>query len=343
MSCHFDAVVGNVDLVDRLCRDVDEGSLSHAYILEGPSGTGRHTLALSVAAALSCEHKADSKAKTPCGKCRNCQKIFSGNSPDIISIGLEGDRASIGVEAIRQMKNDIYIAPNDLDFKIYIINNSDSMTPQAQNAFLLSLEEPPEYIIFFLICENSTSLLETVRSRAPSLRTQRLSDDEVKEHLLKTDRRAISLYEESPDEFASVIKVGAGRIGYALSLLDTKHRKSVLEQKKTARNIISMISSSDRGGAFEVISTLGNKRQDVCRQLSYLEEAVRDLILLKKDEAVSLCFFEDAELACELASNFTSEALFALYDAAAQAISDLEANANVRLALMNMMQRARLI
>ncbi|MBQ8408892.1 MAG: hypothetical protein IJY39_08515 [Clostridia bacterium] len=341
-SVYYPDLVGNLDLKKRLSKDVGEGFLSHAYILEGPRGTGRHTLALQTVAALSCEdHGSD--GRIPCGKCKSCDKILNGKSPDVITVGLEGEKVTIGVETVRNLKNDMFTAPNDLTVKAYIIEDADRMTAQAQNAFLLSLEEPPSYILFFLLCENSANLLETVRSRAPTLRLERIEKDPLAEHLLAHDKRARSLKEESEEEWHRLLCVSAGSIGYALELLETKRRRQVFDYLDFARDTVTMLAGSAKGKALSAIAGFGNKRPEVIRQLSYIQYALRDLILLKKSENAPLCFFEDRDRANELSTRFTSSALFALYDATAVALDDLERNANVRLTLMNMMQNAELL
>ncbi len=339
MSVDFKSIVGNDELKSRISRDISDRTLSHAYIIEGPRGSGRHTLAYNISAALACSYDGD----MPCGKCKSCEKIFSHKSPDIITQGLEGDKVTIGVESVRQIKDDMATAPNDLDIKVYIIEDADVMTVQAQNAFLLSLEEPPSYVLFFLLCENSTSLLETVRSRAPSLRLQRLTDREVEEYVIEHDKRAKQLRDEDEDIFRTVIHASDGCIGRALELLDTRQRKALLDERNIAQSIISLLSSPDRAEVLGIVSTLGSKRNEVIRYLTAVEYAVRDLMVLKKAENAHLCFYHDKEEAQELSAHFTSIALMSLYDALCEAITDLEANSNVRLTVLNMMQKAGLI
>lgn len=339
---YYSDIVGNLALKTRLSKDINEGFLSHAYILEGPDGTGRHTIALQTAAALCCENRGTAD-KVPCGKCKCCDKILGGKSPDVITVGLEGEKVTIGVETVRNLKNDMYTAPNDLSVKVYIIEDADRMTVQAQNAFLLSLEEPPSYVIFFLICENSINLLETVRSRAPTLRTERIGKEELATYLLDRDKRARALKEEAPEDWSSLLCVSAGSIGYALELLDTKRRKQIFEYRRFAEETVRMLSGSHKRRAIEAITGFGSKRQEVSRQLSVLQYALRDLILLKKSDTPPLCFFEELDRASELSTHFSSESLFALYDATVLALDDLERNANVRLTLMSMIRNAGLI
>jgi len=342
MSTRFDNIIGNGSLRHRMAQDIDLGTLAHAYIVEGPAGSGRRTLTLSVICAIACENRGKS-CDTPCGKCKSCKKILEKNSPDVIFVGLESDRVTIGVDTVRAIKEDVYTEPNDLSIKAYIIEDADTMTEQAQNAFLLLLESPPPYAVFFLICKNSTSLLETVRSRAPTLRLERLPLDDVKSYLLKNEKRAATLYEENPHELELAVFCGEGSIGASLALLDGRRRASLMESRETVRRMISLLGGRNKAAAFEMITLFGNKRAEIARRLSQLQIALRDLIMLKKSDSTPLCFFEDRDEAAELSTSFSSTSLFALYDAAGEAISALEANANVRLTLIGMMQRASII
>lgn len=342
MSVGFENIVGNVSLKQRLSEDISRSSLAHAYVVEGCAGSGRRTLALSIVAALCCEHRETDK-KVPCASCKNCRKILEHRSPDVVFKGIEDDRVTIGIETIREIKNDVYIAPNDLDVKAYIIENADSMTEQAQNAFLILLESPPPYALFFLICENSTSLLETVRSRAPALRMERLTCDDVREYLLKNQSRARALEDQDPRALDFAVFCGDGSIGASIDLLDSKRREKLSSSKENAVRLISMLSSSDKKSAFSTATALSKKRTEAREELICMQSAIRDLILLKKSDSAHLCFFADREEAAELATHYSSSSLFALYDASKDAISSLEAGANVRLTLFSMMQRAGIV
>ena len=352
-SVYFPALLGNDSLKRRLGKDIAENHLSHAYIIEGPRGSGRHTVAMSVVAAIECQARESvgltdlfgetSDAQIPCGGCPSCQKILSGKSPDIITAGLEDERVTMGVDSIRRLKEDIYIAPNDLSVKVYIIEDCDAMTEQAQNAFLLSLEEPPEYVVFFLLCESSMNLLETIRSRAPTLRTTRLTPEIIGSYLIANVPTAKTLSYENPKDFETLLFIADGRLGYAIELLDKKTRDSIFANRNEVKKLLSLLLRSNRTVAFESIGSFGKKRHEAINRITLLQYALRDLILLKKSEDLPLCFFEDAEEALELSTRFTSKSLLALYDAAARAKKDLESNANVKLALTNMMLSAGLI
>ena len=350
---YFPDVLGNDALKARLGKDIADDHLSHAYIIEGAKGSGRHTVALSVAAAIECKMRKSvvqtdlfgevQNSTVPCGECLSCRKILSGKSPDVKIIGLDDDRVTIGVETIRDLKDDMYTAPNDLSVKVYIIENADLMTEQAQNAFLLSLEEPPEYVLFFLLCEGSVSLLETIRSRAPTLRTTRLDASQIESYLISNDPRATELRDSNEKDWKTLLFVADGRIGYALELLDARVRSSLFESRDDVKKIISLLLSSNRAAALGAIPDFGKRRPDVRRKLSLLQHALRDLLLLKKSENAPLCFYEDTEEALELSTRFTSHSLLSLYDAASRAQDDLDENSNIRLTLTYMMQKAGLI
>ena len=349
---YFPDIVGNNDLLYRLSKDISENRLAHAYIIEGQRGSGRHTAATQVAAAIECEARASFNSPSffgnerkiiPCGKCPSCLKILDGKSPDVKIIGLEEDKVTMGVDTIRNLKNDMYTAPNDLSVKVYIIEDADRMTVQAQNAFLLSLEEPPEYVLFFLLCENSSDLIETVRSRAPTLRTEHIPEDEIEKYLLSHDKRAESVKNFSLSDWKTLLSIASGSIGYAAELLDDKKRNEVFELRRSASDLIVALSRSSKKSAIETVSSFGTKRQDVIIRLNLIETALRDLIILKKCESAALCFYTDRDEAQEISDRFTAKSLFTLYDAVSLALNDLELNSNVRLTLMNMMRNAKLI
>ncbi len=343
MKNMFASIVGNRTLCSRLARAIDDNSLSHAYIIEGGVGSGRHTIVLQAIAAMSCAQKNSQGAVLPCEKCISCRKILEGRSPDVIRIAPEGDKVSIGVESIRFLKEDIYLPPTDLSVKAYIIDPADAMTSQAQNAFLLSLEEPPEYVIFFLICENSSALLETVKSRAPILRMEKIPREDIEKYILSHDRRAAELKAQSPEEFSELICASDGSIGCALSSLDTKKRKQILENRKIAKDFINLASGKLNRDKLELVSSLGSKRHEICDRLCYIQSALRDLLLLKKSDDAPLCFYADRDEACELSTHFTSQKLLKLFGATEQAIDDLSRNSNIKLTTVNMLKNSELI
>ncbi len=219
----FKSLFGNERLKNILGSAIENGTASHAYILEGPKGSGKHTAVTLAAAALSCENRTNGSFPLPCGVCPVCGRILKGISADVISVSKE-DKASIGVGKIRAIREDLYVTPNDSDKKVYVIEEADLMTPQAQNALLISLEEPPPFVTFFLLTENSEALLDTVKSRSVILRMELFSPEGIKEyldHLLLTEK-GVSGYKE---RIKLAIEGSNGSLGEAKRLLSGKVTK----------------------------------------------------------------------------------------------------------------------
>ena len=158
MESFFPAVIGNEKLRRRLATEIREGRFPHAYILAGKDGSGKMTLAMQIAAALACKNP----DVLPCGECDSCKKILGGFSPDVLVIRKEDDKKEFSVNLIREIKSGLYIAPNELEKRVYIIEHAELMNASAQNAFLKMLEEPPHYAVFLLLCSNTASLLDTI-------------------------------------------------------------------------------------------------------------------------------------------------------------------------------------
>ena len=350
-------IVGNRELLERLDRDIRSGQLSHAYILDGPVGSGRHTIARHVAAALACENRPghsfapaedtdqmgffdalDSPppprvipdgAPLPCGDCLPCRKVYEGKCPDIHVIGRDG-KASIGVEAVRFLKQDVLIPPNDLDVKIYVVEDAEAMTVQAQNALLLTLEEPPSYVLFLLLCNGADNLLETIRSRAPVLRTQPIPDEDIRAYL---KAKGCSLPSEDLD---AVILRADGCIGKALTLADGRAVKPIRKLRTLCDGVMQVCAARRYDQLPAVLGELGSKREGVRDALALITLATRDLILLRHGETVRLKYYTDRTEAEELAGKFTTRALLNLYQSVGRASDSLESNGNVRLTLMGL-------
>ncbi|MBQ9112113.1 MAG: hypothetical protein IJY08_00870 [Clostridia bacterium] len=340
---YMSRIVGNRKLCEKLCRDVLADKLSHALIIEGARGTGKHTVALNIAAALACTEKHRPDGDVPCGVCRGCRKVLEGKSPDVITVGC-GGKATLGVDAVRFLREDVHTVPNDLDFKVYMIEDADKMTIQAQNAFLLTLEEPPAFVRFMLLCESADLLLETIRSRAPVLRTEPVSNEDLEKYICEADRRAAQMKLSSPAEFSELIMAASHGIGRALEYLDPKAFAPVKEMRELARSFVNEATdTSDPRRIFPILSRFSQKRDILAKQLACLSTAVNDLIMLKKSDSAPLSFFADRNRAIELCDRSSSTFLYDLGSAVLTAIDSNSRNANVRLTLIKLACDAKLI
>ena len=342
----FPQLAGNAKLKTQLAPTVSSTppSLSHAYILEGPHGSGKHTLARAVAASLVCENR-EKDGPLPCGNCLACRKIFRDISPDFITVRREEDKSTLGIEPIRALRSDIHIYPNELEYKFYLVEDADTMTVQAQNAFLLTLEEPPAYGVMFLLCENSRALLETVRSRAQTLRLQPLTNEETARRLAEISPEAAALQRQNPALFTSAVVASRGCPGRARELLSTAEGEEITARRAAAEKFLRLVS--DRTTAAEamcmLIAECRGSREKALLLLADLSDALCDLILLKKSETSELRFFPDREAALDLSDAFSMQRLLALSDAVKTADTDLNRNLNVRLTLMSMLADAGIL
>ncbi len=337
MKTAMPKIIANEKLRRRLCDDILKRQLSHAYIIEGVTGTGRHLLAKSIAMSLACLNKDQEELPLPCHTCENCRKIEAGICPDVITVTRDEDKTNVGIDAARFIKSDIITFPNDLDYKIYIIDEADRMTVQAQNALLLTLEEPPAYAVILLICNKADSLLETIRSRAPILRTEPVDDDLVEEHLLNTSpfsSEARALKSRSANDFREIIIASGGGIGRAYELFDPENRSSLLERRGQVRQFIEQVLSGNKGSSvLEFVFGFSQKRDELAELLDTVKLALRDLIILKKSESASLCFFADREYALDLSSMKSTTYLLKFFEECEKAINALKRNANVKLTM----------
>lgn len=181
--------------------------LSHAYIISGPTGSGRRTLALRLAQALLCS----GNGERPCGTCVHCRKAAAGIHPDLIRVG--GDGKDVKVDAVRALRSDAYIRPNEAERKVYLVENAGSMNSSAQNALLKLLEDGPAYAAFLMVTGPSETLLETVRSRCVELALSPLTYGETLDEL----RRRFP--DRQPEELTAAAARCEGVLGAAVEEL----------------------------------------------------------------------------------------------------------------------------
>lgn len=343
MRQYMNNIIANETLRNRLCKDILEGRLSHAYIIEGGKGSGKHTIAMLTAAALACEKKNSDEFSLPCMECPSCRKILQGLSPDVIKLS-SAEKATIGVDTIRFLKEDVSLVPNDLENKVYIIEEADKMTDQAQNAFLLTLEEPPSYVVFFLLCENSEKFLETIKSRAPILRTEPIPIPLIDEYITRVDRRAAQMKASAPSDYAELLVSCDNGIGRALELLDAKNLSPLLESRRLAKDFVSAaVYGCSNEYALSFFKRFSAKRDALVKELSSIYIALRDLFVSKKSDGAVLCFYESREQVFDLCDNISITEISRLLSATSSAIERLGRNSNVRLTLTLLLSETGLI
>jgi len=203
----FEALLGNEQLKKDLTAARHKGRMAHFYLISGPKGSGKHTLADLLAAAMLCREE-----NAPCGVCKSCRKVFSHTHPDDITID-DDEHKIIPVRLIREARADIFIRPNESDRKIYRFPRGQDLNVEGQNALLKVLEEPPEYGVFLILTDNPEKLLPTVRSRCVELKLRALPEPVLRAALEKEFPNA-----DAGQLDAAVLRSG-GYLGQAREIL----------------------------------------------------------------------------------------------------------------------------
>ncbi|MDK2902391.1 MAG: polymerase subunit delta [Clostridiales bacterium] len=205
MMFTFDDIIGQDSIIKELKEALAHQTISHAYIFEGPAGAGKSTLANAFCQAIVCEeHK-------PCGVCGACRRFEAGTHPDYKVIAPE--KNTIGVDKIRELIGDIYINPYMADRKVYVIDQAQSMTVQAQNALLKTLEDPPPYAVIILLTTGADNLLPTVVSRCLIYKLKPVPLTHVEDILIR-------LFNASPGDAKQAAAASDGIIGKAISIIN---------------------------------------------------------------------------------------------------------------------------
>ena len=316
-------IYGNRDLISFFETAHRNNKLSHAYIIEGEKGSGKHLFANYAACLLNCR----SLAQRPCFVCESCRKTLEGVNPDVIRVGVEGDKKLINAETARRIRSDVYVSPNEEDRKIYIISDAECMNVQAQNIFLKTLEEPPANVYFLLLCSNPANILPTVRSRAPSLKMQIFSDGELKQYLTENYAKARSIPEKELD---LIVRISGGRIGEALSRLEETGKSGDSSARENAAGFIDLLlKQKNVPRSLVFLKKKIRTREDGTEILFYCRYALRDVAVSKKTrENTKLLFYGDVSEALSISDTLTNYQEVTLNEEFEDAYSEIQLNAN---------------
>jgi DNA polymerase-3 subunit delta' len=236
-------IIGHNEIKSELKNAISNNTVSHAYIFEGIEGIGKLTLAKNFARILLCLEK----STEACGKCESCKII--DNHPDFQII--DSEKGSIKVDQIRQLGLSIALKPIASERKVYIINNAENMTEEAQNALLKVLEEPPTYATIIIITSNKEKLLKTIKSRCSTLRFNGLSQDDINkyfnnesinEHILKYARGSIGkIIELKNKNYFDTARNLKDALDKKDLLLINKQVSGIISDKDAKENVIEIL------------------------------------------------------------------------------------------------------
>ena len=316
----FADIIGQEQLKEHIQNAITSNKVSHAYIINGERNAGKEFIARIFAMTLQCEKG----GIEPCNECHSCKQALSHNQPDIVYISHEKPN-SIGVEDIRgQINNDIGIKPYSSPRKIYIMNEGEKMTPQAQNALLKTLEEPPEYAVIFILTDNVEALLPTIISRCVVLNMKPVSDNLVKKYLMEE----LGV----PDYKANIcVAFARGNIGKAKLLASSEEFEKVKDEPIT---LVKYINDMEINEIVKAIKKIMEYKLDVNDYLDILTVWYRDVLLFKATKDMnSLVFKQEIQQIRRVADRSTYEGIENIVSALQQAKRRLEANVNFDLTM----------
>ena len=316
----FQEILGNEMIKEHFLKAIESHRISHAYILTGEEGTGRKSIANAFAMTLLCE-----KGGTePCMVCHSCKQALSGNHPDLIYVTHEKP-ASIGVDDIREQINDtIQIRPYSSYYKIYIVDEAEKMTVQAQNALLKTIEEPPSYAVIILITTNQEAFLPTILSRCVQLKLKPLKDFTVKSYLTE--------HLKVPEKDAELCAAFArGNLGKAIHLASSEKFK---ELYRRVMSLLKNVGSMDIGMLLDCIREIKEQNFDIYEVLDLMQLWYRDVLMYKVTKDMNLLVFKDEyRMINETGQKIDYAGLEAILAAIDTARTRLEANVNLDLAM----------
>lgn len=282
----YDNVVGQVQIKEFIKKSVCRDKISHAYIFTGEKGSGREKLARLYAATLQCTKDYDewdiASFSRPCGECRSCLQMSSGNQPDVITV--THDKKVIGVDDIRdQVNNTVDVKPYAGPYKIYIIPEADKMTEQAQNALLKTIEEPPEYAIIMLVVENIGLMLPTILSRCVQLNLKPLSETEIVEYLMKNY--------QIPDYMAQTSAMfSQGNIGKAIRYATDD---DFIKIKEIVIKTLKVLENKRVDELLDIVRQVKDENYNIEDYLDIVLLWFRDILLYKAVKDPSMLMFKE--------------------------------------------------
>lgn len=313
----MEPIIGNRKLLEAFLSAVRSDRVAGCYIIEGAAGTGKRTVTRYIAAALCCPHRnADG---TPCLECHSCRSIENDGHIDVFTLVPTEDKKNVSIENTRQMLQNLYIHPAESDWRIFIIPNSERLSEKIQNALLKSIEEPPENTVFFLLTEDRSRLLPTVRSRAVHFTTEPLSAEEI--------RTALQNSNFPTDHLEDAVLFSAGSLGQAKIIAGDIS----FHQMRT--KVLDYFKAVSEGAGFTRLCLFFppayTARADLEKVFPIMKLAFRDLLYFRSGGKGTPLFFSDRDFLRDLASIISPEKALKLFQLSDELTVRVSQNANV--------------
>ncbi len=308
----FDDVISQEHITTTLKNQIKNGSSAHAYLFTGSRGTGKTTCAKILAAAVNCLSPKDGN---PCLECESCKEILNGSATDIVEMDAASNR---GVDDVRQLRDEVSYSPVSCKYRVYIIDEVHMLTPEAFNALLKTLEEPPEHVKFILATTELHKVPATIVSRCQRFEFRRIDAAQSAERLLEVAEKEGAELDE--DAALLISRLSDGGMRDALSLLDRCVSSDKRVTAQTVRDCAgvaddkylfefsAMIANGDVGGCIRLLSELHKASKDMALIVDELSLHFRDLMLCKtapEDRSLLSCMPNEYDDAAKCAEMFT--------------------------------------
>lgn len=245
----FDNILGNERIKEVLENSIKLNKISHSYLFIGTEGIGKKMIANEFAKMILCTDN-----NRYCGKCKSCIEFDTNNNPDFKIIDPDGN--SLKIEQIREFQNKVYEKPIISNRKVYIINDSDRMTIEAQNCLLKTLEEPPEFVTIILIGSNENAFISTIKSRCMILHFDKISNNDIQKYLQENYQIKIN---------SKILIDGfQGSIGKAIQLKEKQEEYENIEQ------IIYSLETKDKIDIINMSEKIYSAKEDRFEILDYM-------------------------------------------------------------------------
>ncbi len=319
----FRSIIGHKDVIRHFQAAIASGRISHAYILTGEPGSGKRMMADAFSQTLMCRNRSDGGTDA-CLRCRSCMKAADLSHPDILYVNHEKPGV-ITVQEIRsQVVGTVDIRPYESDYKVIIIPDAEKMNPQAQNALLKTIEEPPSYAVILLLTSQAEALLPTIRSRCVSIALGPVPDAELAAYL----GESLLL----PDyEVRMLTAFAQGNVGRALAAATDE---TFISRRDKTVGLLKLLHNMDTAAFMEVIRAIKEDRDKIRDFLDFLLMWFRDVLYFKATaDADQLIFSREISAIRAQATASSYEGLQEILEAVDRCAVRLRANVGFELAL----------
>ena len=274
-------MIGQERIIKAITKQAEQDKFGHAYLFAGHFGAGKTTSARLLATLMTCENKKNQTR--PCTTCPSCIAIHNGQSPDVIEIDAASNR---GIDDVREIKKDAYVAPHVLRKKIYILDEAHKLSPDAWNALLKVLEEPPSFVAFIFCTTEAKKVPAPIRSRCRSYLFTPIPATAIASRLLQVAKKENFVLEEAAAQDLGRLSSGSLRNGLIMLedmsivtegkvTMQAIHDHFGVPERRLIYNIINLIGNQDVVGVFETVDNLLIAGADVRTIAMEISEAFR--------------------------------------------------------------------